>query len=345
MFKLNVCLLVFVAVIVSVTFPAYASLKCGTDSPYFNNSGLNFNTDLPNGINASAPIGTVLFRKDMEITVWCGKDATKSGSWTKEPEEIFITRANISDALGRNSGLTVYVTVNGDRGTTRKAFGTGIKTIIPWVDGSINNSYLDRAVLNVTVELVKTGENKEISTKNDRVIFEVGDAYSGDIQYFMKGAKKLEFTTQTCEVKDSGNFSATLDSLSINNIRSAGPVETPERDFVVSIICNSNLWSTQNIMMKITGDSIPEMAKQGLYYWKDIRTGEKARDIALQLLQGANGANYIPVEPGKNFIVGNFEKRMEEVSIPLRARYYATGTKDLSPGELQTVLFYNIDYE
>ncbi|WP_435928707.1 fimbrial protein [Dryocola sp. BD613] len=344
MFKLNGLLFVFVMALASVTLPAQAVLKCGTDSPFLNNSGLNFNTDMPNGINASAPVGTILYRKDMEISVWCGKDMNNSGSWSTEAEEIFVTRKNLSDILGSNSGLTVYVTINGDRGTSRKAFGTGIKTTTPWIHESIDNSYLDRVTVNVTVELVKTGENNTLNAKVDTVLFDIGDAYDGSIQYFMKGAKKLTFTTQTCEVKDSGNFSATLDSLSINNIRSAGPIETPSRDFMVSIICNSDLWSTQNILMKITGDSIPEMTSQGLFHWKNINTGENAKDIALQLLQGANGANYIPVVPGEDFIIGNFEKRLKEVTIPLRARYYATGM-DLSAGDVQAVLFYNIDYK
>jgi type 1 fimbria pilin len=345
MSKLHACLFAFLVAIASIAFPAHAQLMCGTDSRYFNNSGLNFTTDMPTGINASAPVGTVLYRKDMSIGIWCGKDMNISSSWSVDQEEIFISRSNLANILGRDSGLTLYVTINGDRGTTRKSFGTGVKTNIPWVHDTLDNSYLNRVEVNVTIELVKTGESNNLSiAKNDVMIFDIGDAFGGTLQYFMKGAKKLVFTTQTCEIKDSGNFSATLDSVSINDIRSAGPIEAPGRDFMVSILCNSDLWSTQNIVMKITGNSIPEMANLGLFHWQDVNSGGNAKDIALQLLQGINGSNYIPVIPGENFIVGNFEKRLKEVTIPLRARYYATGM-DLSPGEVQAVLFYNIDYQ
>ncbi|MTH45705.1 fimbrial protein [Intestinirhabdus alba] len=348
MCKLNVGLLIFITALLSVALPAQADLKCGTDSQSLNNSGIDFAKDVPRQINSSAPVGTVLYRKEMELSLWCGKDLSKTSSWDTTPEEIVIRRENLANMLGSDSGLAIYITINGDRGTSAKIFRTGVETNIPWVSNSIDNSYLPRAVVNVTIELVKTGENKKLNVKSNTMkLFSVQSSLGTDtdLTYYLKnGRSNLDFTIQTCDINGSGNFTATIDTLNTSSIHSVGPIESPSRDFNVSIICNSDLWSTQSIVMKITGNNVAGMADQGLFHWKDLETGLNAENIALQLLQGADGSSYVPVVPGEKFVVGNFENRLSTVTIPLRARYYATGTT-ISAGEVQSVLFYNIDYE
>ncbi|KIQ52708.1 hypothetical protein TA05_02965 [Citrobacter rodentium] len=284
----------------------------------------------------------------MKLSIWCGKDINSTNSWDTSPEEIVIRRENLANMLGSNSGLELYVTINGERGTNAKIFHTGIETNIPWVSNSIDNSYLPRANVDITIELVKTGENNVLSVKSNTMkIFSVQSSLGTDTEmifYLKNGKSTINFTTQTCDVNGSGNFTATIEELNISTIRSVGPVETPTRDFDVSIKCNADLWSTQNILMKITGNNIADMTDKGLFYWRDLSTGANAEGIALQLLQGVNGTTYIPVVPGENFVIGNFDKRLSTVTIPLRARYYATGN-NFTAGDVQSVLFYNIDYE
>ncbi|MGU3413093.1 fimbrial protein [Enterobacteriaceae bacterium C23F] len=334
-------LLALLGLFAGAAAPAYAELTCGSDSPVFSNAAMDF-SKIPNQINTSVPINTVIYSKETVATIWCGKKLTGSNPFTEE--EIFINRITTTNILGSNSGLTVYVTINGNRGTTGKNFGTGVVTNKPWTNG-LDTDYLDRVTVNVTVELVKTGENLSLNPKSNNIqLFTVGTQGAGDTQYYLRNNNYLNFTIQTCDIYGDGNFSAELNPLSVNSIHAPGAIDSPTRDFDVLINCNSDLWSTQNILMKITGESISGMENLGLYKWKNVSTGEEVPDMALQLLQGASGS-YEPVVPGQNFVVGNFEEGLTVVRIPLRAKYYATGVSQLTPAEVRSVLVYNIDYQ
>lgn len=334
-------LLALLGLLAGAATPAYADLTCGSDSPVFNNTAMDF-SKIPNQINTSVPINTVIYSKETVATIWCGKKMTGSNPFTEE--EIFINRITTTNILGSDSGLTVFVTINGNRGTTGKAFGTGVLTNKPWTNG-LDTEYLDRVTVNVTVELVKTGENKSLQPKSNNIqLFSVGTQGAGDVQYYLRNNSYLKFTTQTCDIYGDGNFRAELSPLSVSSILAPGPIDSPSKDFEVLINCNSELWNSQDILMKITGENISGMENLGLYKWKNVSTGDEVPDMALQLLQGADG-NYLPVVPGQNFVIGNFEKSLTVVRVPLRAKYYATGVSQLTPAEVRSVLVYNIDYQ
>lgn len=341
MYKRVFALFVVVVSMVVATFPLHAELTCGSDSPVFNNTAMDF-SKLPNGINTNVPINTVIYSKETVATVWCGKRLVGSNPFGEE--EIYINRLNLSNILGRDSGLTVYVTINGNRDNTAKQFPTGVTTKKPWTNG-LDTDYLDRVTFTVLVELVKTGNNTTLQPRSNNIqLFNVGTQGAGDVQYFLRNTSYLNFTTQTCDIYGDGNFRANLEPLNVSDIHSSGPIDSPSRDFEIRINCNSNLWSTQNILMNITGDSVAAMENQGLFKWKDVATGDYVPDMALQLLQGSNGS-YLPVIPGQKFIIGNFENSLSVVSVPLRAKYYATGTSNLVPAELRSILVYNVDYQ
>lgn len=342
MFKRFFILLTLGVSLTAAPLITQAAVHCDFDNTPLVTTLFNFN-EMPNGINASAPVGTVLFTKTHQIPVWCAKDGRK-GSSISGPEPIYLNRADVSSVFGSNSGLTLYITLSGDRGNTRKAFNTGLQTSYTWLPGLSTND-ATRFTLDVTIELVKTAENTTLSAKNSVVLFSVGDQFdTSDMVFYMKNANNLVFTTQTCDVTGSGNYTANLPPLNISDVKTTGPVDGHTADINVQLSCNSTLWSTQAIVMKLTGQDVPGAASDGLFFFKSLDSGESAPGIALQMFQGARGQPFAPITVGQNFEVGNFEDGQSVVTIPLRAGYYVRD-KNMTPGKLQSILIYQIDYQ
>lgn len=342
MFKHFFILLTLGAGLIATPLVTLAAVHCDFDNTSMVTTLFDFN-EMPNGINASAPVGTVLFTKTHQIPVWCAKDGRK-GSSISGPESIYINRMDVSNAFGSKSGLTLYITVGGNRGNTRKAFNTGLQTAYPWLP-SMSNKNATRFTLDVTIELVKTAENTLLSTKNTVMLLSVGDQFdSSDLVLYMRNGNKLVFTTQTCDVMGPGNYTANLPPLNIRDVKGTGPVDGHTADINVQLSCNSTLWSTQAIMMKLTGQDVPGSASDGLFFFKSLDSGESAPGIVLQMFQGARGQPFAPITVGQNFEVGNFEDRQSVVTIPLRAGYYVRN-KNMTPGKLQSILVYQIDYQ
>ena len=97
MYKLNVSLFIFVTALLLIAVPARADLRCGTDSTMLSNAGIDFAKDVPTQINSNTPIGTILYRKEMKLSIWCGKDINSTNSWDTSPEEIGIRRENLAN--------------------------------------------------------------------------------------------------------------------------------------------------------------------------------------------------------------------------------------------------------
>lgn len=342
MLKRFFILLMLGASLIAAPFFAQAAVHCDFDNTSMVTTLFDF-SEMPNGINASAPVGTVLFNKTHQIPVWCAKDGRK-GSSISGPEPIYINRSDVSNVFGSKSGLTLYITVAGDRGNTRKAFNTGLQTSYLWLP-SLSTKDATRFTLDVTIELVKTAENTLLSAKNTVMLFGVGDQFdTSDMVFYMKNGGKLVFTTQTCDVMGSGNYTANLPPLNISDVKGTGPVDGHTADINVQLSCNSTLWSSQSIMMKLTGQDVPGSASDGLFFFKSLESGESAMGIALQIFQGARGQAFTPVTVGQNVEVGNFEDGQSVVTIPLRAGYYVRD-KNMTPGKLQSILVYQIDYQ
>lgn len=328
--------------LISSSFVAQAALKCDFDGSSMVSTLFDFN-ELPNGINASAPVGSVLFTKEHSIPIWCAKNGAIGSSITSGKEDIYINRMNVVNLFGTNSGLALYITINGERSSARKAYPTGLNSNYLWLTG-LSKDPATHFTLDVTLELVKTGPNNLLNVKNTVELFNIGNMFDGDMKFYMKNANKLVFTTQTCDVMGTGEYTETLPPLNISNVNDTGPVDGHTVDINVKLSCNSKLWSTQAIVMKLTGQDIPGAGSDGLFFFKNRTTGEQAQGIALQMLQGARGQPFTPVVVGQNFKVGNFEDGQSVVTIPLRAGYYVRDKK-LSPGLLQSILVYQIDYQ
>jgi type 1 fimbria pilin len=339
--KFNVGALLLLVASAFMCNKSYAIIRCGPDSNVTNsNTAFDFN-ELPNQIPTTVPVGTTIYDVTMDLELWCAIDITTQ---TIPPAErmIYVNRDDISNALGSNSGLTFYITINGDRNTVSQSYESGHITDVYFVQG-LQTKYYTKLTVPVRVELVKTGQNISISPlRNDIWLFSIGDAGTGYLRYRATNAKKLNFTEFTCNTTTPDIYQ-TLPTLDISDLKGNGRVDTHTTDFSVSLNCNGNLWSTLSINMSFNGTTVPGLENSGVYQFFNRTSGDAAEGIGFQILHQNGSGDY--VETGNNawFKVGNFSERSEILNIPLRAAYYKTGDK-VMPGEVTGRVTYTVDY-
>ena len=320
---------------------SYATIRCGPDSNITNsNIAFDFN-ELPNQIPTSVPIGTTIYQQNMELELWCAVDITTQ---TIPPEKrmIYINRDDIDNALGKDSGLTFYITINGDRNTTAQSYESGVVTDVYFAQG-LQTKYYTKLTVPVTVELVKTAQNIKLSPlRNDIWLFSIGDAGTGYLRYRATNAKKLQFTEFTCNTTTPDIYQ-TLPTLDIAELKGNGRVDTHTTDFSVSLNCNGDLWSTLSINMSFDGTTVNGLERSGVYQFFSTTSGEAAEGIGFQILH-QNGLGEFVETPNKEwFKVGSFSEHSEILNVPLRAAYYKTGGK-VMPGEVTGRVTYTVDY-
>lgn len=320
---------------------SYAIIHCGPDSNVTNsNIAFDFN-ELPNQIPTSVPVGTTIYQQDMELELWCAIDI-KTETIPPEVKMIYVNRDNIENTLGKDSGLTFYITINGDRSSVAQSYESGTTTDIYFANG-LPTKYYTKLTVPVRVELVKTSQNIKLSPlRNDIWLFSIGDAGTGYLRYRATNAKKLTFTEFTCNTV-TPNITQTLPTLDISEIKSNGRVDTHTTDFSVGLNCNGDLWSTLSINMSFSGTAVSGLEGSGVYQFFNSTSGEVAEGIGFQLLHQNGAGEYVETPDKAWFKVGNFSDRSEVLNVPLRAVYYKTGGK-VMPGEVTGRVTYTVDY-
>ena len=320
---------------------SYATtVRCGPDSNTSNSiTAFDFN-QLPNQIPNTVPVGTTIYDVTMDLELWCAKEINAS-TVTSGYEKIYINRDNINNILGNNSGLTFYVTINGDRGTAAKSYDSGYTTNAVFATG-LSTSYYTKITIPVRVELVKTAQNVSMSPmKNDVWLFSVGDAGTGYMRYRATNVKKLSFSEFTCNATTPDIYQ-TLPVLNISEIQTSGSVDGHTIDFPLSLRCNGNLWSTLSINMAFSGTPVTGLERNGVYQFLND-SGTVAQGIGFQILHQNSAGDFIETANGEWFKIGDFISRNEIITVPLRAAYYRT-SGNLTPGALKGTVTYTIDY-
>ncbi|WP_082212553.1 fimbrial protein [Erwinia sp. 9145] len=327
--------------LIAVSSFVRAELICDFNSSRSDTTGLDF-SKVPNEVPTSMPIGSVIYTNNLPISIWCAKKI--GNDIAKGPEDVYINTYNISNILGSQSGLTVFVTVNGDRNYTNRRIKTGLSTEVPYLGTSINTDNYLQFEASIIVEVVKTGENVSLNpTRNDVALFSIGSEGSGSQIFYLRNTKKLVFTTQTCEVFNGGNYRIMLPAISSSNITGVGSIPNHNTDFEVGLTCNSNLWSNMGIHMSLSGANIAGLEKEGVFSFKNKETGEVSTQIAVQIFH-KQGNTWSPVEVNSKFKVSEFGLGLSTIWVPLRAAYYAL-QKEQTAGEYQSILVYTISYE
>ncbi|GLR07475.1 hypothetical protein COO59_13385 [Mixta theicola] len=320
---------------------SYATnVRCGPDSNISNSvTAFDFNK-LPNQIPNTVPVGTTIYDVTMDLDLWCAKEINSS-TVTSGREKIYINRDTIDNALGSDSGLAFYVTINGERSKDTKSYDSGYSTDAVFANG-LPTSYYTKINVTVRIELVKIAENVAFSPfRNDVWLFSIGDAGTGYMRYRATNVRSLSFSSFTCNTT-TPNIHQTLPGLNVADLPIRGRADNYVTDFAVSLQCNGNLWSTLSINMAFSGTPVAGLERNGVYPFLD-RSGKVAEGIGFQLLhQDSTGAF---IETGNNewFKIGDFLSGNQLLNVPLRAAYYRTNEK-VTPGELTGSVTYTIDY-
>lgn len=317
------------------------TLRCGPDSNISNSvTAFDFNK-LPNQIPNTVPVGTTIYDVTMNLDLWCARELNSENLTSSEEATIYINRENMDNVLGSNSGLTFYVTINGERGKESKSYDSGYSTSALFVQGLPTSSYTKISVP-VRVELVKTGENVALEPfRNDIWLFSIGDAGLGYMRYRATGAKKLSFSTYTCNAATTDIYQS-LPEINVSDLPTNGRLDTHVTDFSLSLQCNGNLWSTLAINMAFNGTPAAGLERNGVYKFFN-RAGAVAEGIGFQLLHQDSSGNFIETANNEWFKVGDFLSSSQLITIPLRAAYYRIKEK-VTPGELTGTVTYTIDY-
>lgn len=318
------------------------TLVCSANSN-ISNSNIIFNFNkLPHLIPAMVPVGTTIYDETMELDLWCAKEFN-TANITSGRQKIYINRHNADNAFGHNSGLSFYVTINGERDTLSKSYDSGYSTaVIHTSSGGPVTAYYTKLHVSVRVELVKTAEKiKTDAMNNDVTLFSVGDAGTGSVHYRATGVKKIQPSDYTCNAI-TPNIYQSLPEIHVAELPARGRVETHVTDFSISLQCNGDLWSTLAINMAFNGTPVAGLEPNGVYQFLN-RSGETAEGIGFQILhQDSTGAF---IETGNNawFKIGDFLARNKVVNVPLRAAYYRV-KENVTPGELTGTITYTVNY-
>ncbi|MGD8204206.1 fimbrial protein [Pantoea sp. FN0305] len=322
---------------------SYATtVRCAPDSNTSNNVfAFDFNK-LPNQIPNKVPIGATIYDVTMNLDLWCAKELN-TGTIIAGPEKakIYINRGNTTNALGNKSGLTFFVTINGERDAVSKSYDSGYSTDKVFVPGISTSNYTKISVP-VRVELVKTGESMAISPfRNDVSLFSIGDAGYGYIHYWATNVRKLSFSEYTCNTT-TPNIYQTLPGLNVAELPQSGRADNHVTDFSVSLQCNGNIWSTLSINMAFSGTPVAGLERNGVYPFFN-RAGSMAEGIGFQILHQDSTGAFVESENNAWFKIGSFSSSSHVLTVPLRAAYYRTKEK-VTPGELTGTVTYTINY-
>lgn len=320
---------------------SYAStIRCGPDSSISNSiTAFDFNK-LPNKIPNNLPVGTTIYDVTMNLDLWCAKELNSS-TITSGKEKIYINRNTVDNSLGNKSGLSFFVTINGDRDTVSKSYDSGYTTDAIFVQG-LSTSYYTKVSVSVRIELVKTGKTEAITPfRNDVWLFSIGDAGLGYMRYRATNVRKLSFSEYTCNAT-TPNIYQTLPGLKVSALPQHGRADKYTTDFSISLQCNGNVWNTLSINMALSGTPVAGLESRGVYPFFD-RLGNIAEGIGFQILHQNSAGVFVETENNAWFKIGDFSSANPLLTVPLRAAYYRTQEK-VTPGELIGSVTYTIDY-
>lgn len=314
------------------------NVRCGPDSNITNSiTAFDFNS-LPSEIPDTVPIGTTIYDVTMNLDLWCAKDISAASGGARK---IYINREALDNVLGSQSGLTFYVTINGERDSARRSYDSGYTTNALFLQG-LATSFYTRLNVSVRVELVKTGQNVALSPlRNDIWLFSIGDAGTGYLRYRATNVKKLSFSAYTCNIS-TPSMHQRLPEVNIADLKSNGRVEGHEADFSVSLNCNGDLWSTLSINMAFNGSPVAGLERQGVYPFRK-GNNEIAEGIGFQIRHRNGAGDYVESGNGEFFKIGDFTQQSKILTVPLKANYYRISDR-LSPGELTGSVTYIVDY-
>jgi major type 1 subunit fimbrin (pilin) len=312
------------------TGSAFATLKCVA----VNASNANLATVPKMSVSSATPDNTVLWQTTVVTTTKCGIDSVLTA-----PEDIFLWRSNY---LNLGNGLALYISYNGDNGSTLARFDTGTQITKLYLQTGTN------VTINIplTISLVKVGA---VSATGKMPVGYIQAVYvgsngtgtvpagGGSQTYTVHiGNGTIGVTPATCSPNQtSQNVQMGTIALGMSGSLGTG-VGTTSADvpFNVQLTCDSTISGTFGIFMQMDATAIN--AKQGLF---SLSGGSTASGVGIQVTQ--NGQ---PITLGQPWQIASFPLTSTNLSIPFAAHYYQTGAT-ASAGSANGVATYTITYQ
>ncbi|MFP3888940.1 fimbrial protein [uncultured Ralstonia sp.] len=313
---------------------ASAKLTCVQTSGYFaaNIPALR--------ISASTPVNTVLWSTTgIQVKAECGKQSA-----TGAAENAWVYRQNVD--LG--SGLSLYVTYNGNRGNTFEGFNTGTKVSNFYIQGIKGTEV--RAT--VDIQLVKTGTTPTsgaYSFETTKQILTIGGPnmmegfMSGGANFVVAGLDQVSFVPSTCKAQ-TASIAVDLGTVRIGNASGFGSAigtTSASKDFNVNLNCDVTAAGAYKIMMQLDGTTVPAYANQGVLA---LNGGSTAAGLGVQVLRGASSGSQAPVTFGTPWQIGSFPLTLGALSVPFSARYYQTAAR-ITPGTANSSATFTLLYQ
>lgn len=314
---------------------ARAELKCANEN-IMTILDINANTP-PIVVTNSTPIGTVIHRQTVSFTARCSLTSLTAGA-----ENVFFKREDVRNLLG--NGLSLYITYKGDRGNTVKAVDSKIAVTNRNAFWGLPSSSWQQIPLEVEFEIVKEQQvgGKIVVVPDSSIIFTIDSRIRGGnhAPFRMRGANKIDYRAQTCEILGQRSFIISLGTVSSagsSGFGTATGTTSAAKNFSLNLACDVAASGTFKVMMQLDGTLVSGLENAGVLA---LSKGSSASGAGIQVLHGGTET---PVSFATPWQIGKFPMVGSALSIPFSVRYYQT-EHNVRPGEANGAMTYTISY-
>lgn len=297
-----------------------------------------------NGIklSSSLPIGKTVFNQSYTIDVWC----SISDPLQQEAEMAFFIRRTNMQTLG--NGLTLFTTLNGNRGSEHSVVSTGVMINNHNAAASLPPRTWQHFSLNVTVEIVKTGGTpqrpEQIKPINSRIaLFHVGSESGVKNAKFMMldATSGLTFIAQSCQIQGLASFSVPLGPVRTRRNQGLGSgigSTNAGKTFSLNFLCDTDVSGDFTVLMQLDGTAPAGRINSSLIALSD--EVNSATGVALQILHADSGT---PVNIGQSWQIARYPLTDRTLTVSFLARYYQTA-EHITPGRANSSLTWTLNY-
>jgi len=293
-------------------------------------------------LSSSLPIGKTVFNQSYTLDVWC----SISDPLQQEAEMAFLIRRTSMQTLG--NGLTLFTTVNGNRGSEYSVVSSGIMIDNHNAAASLPSRTWQHFSLNVTVDIVKTAKTPErpeqVTPIPSRIaLFEVGSETGIKNAKFMMldATTGLTFIAQSCQIQGLASFNVPLGPVRTRREQGLGSgigSTNAGKPFSLHFLCDTDVSGNFTVLMQLDGTAPTGTVNPSLIALSD--EANSATGVALQILHTDNGT---PVNIGQRWQIARYPLADRTLTVSFLARYYQTAER-ITPGKANSTLTWTLNY-
>lgn len=303
---------------------------------------IRFNASNGIKLSSSQPIGQRVFHQSYTVYVWC----SISDPLQQEDEIAFFTRRTNAHTLG--NGLTLFTTLNGDRGSDYSTISTGVMITNRSAAAGLPPRTWQFFSLSITVEIVKTGETptrpEMVTPINSHLtLFHIGsEAGHNNAEYLMLGAETgIIFIAQSCQIHGPASFNVPLGRVRTRRDQGLGSgmgSTSAGKTFALNFRCDVDVTGNFSVLVQLDG-ALPAGTRNRSLLALSEESGV-ARGVALQILHATHGT---PVEMGQPWQIARYPLTDRVITVPLQVRYYQIAER-ITPGKANGTMTWTLHY-